>query len=227
MSVRSARTRPIPDQPLRYKTSFMQRTLDLVARGYVQWVGGTVKVGRLTRLRAKFAANYGTAADEAERRRMSRHGVPRAWLVIHAPRGADRAHWLLLAQSEHPATFLEHTADARSRDGRIQIPVQVTEWADYELVRIDGTWTWRMTKERRQAWRDRIHAAVRQPDPEQRRRDIRQVAWSLARVPGFRGIRADAKALVRLTREDWRRVHSGPMPAKLRNPGWVRRILHQ
>ncbi|SEO73156.1 hypothetical protein [Aquisalimonas asiatica] len=227
MSAKPARTRPIPDQPLEYKTSFMQRTLDLVSRGYVQWVGGTVKVERLPRLRAKFAANYGTAADEAQRRRMRRHDVPREWLVIHAAKDADHAQWLLLAEPGHPMTVLESPADALLRDSRIQIPLKANQWADYELLRRDGAWTWCMTQERRQAWRERIHNAVRQPDPEQRRKDMRQLAWSLAHVPGFRGIRNDAKKFVDLARKDWKRVHRGPVPARLRYPGWVRRMRHE
>ena len=221
------RDRPKPDQPLRYKSSYMQRIADLVRRGYHHWTAGEIAVEKLPRLRSRFDTYYGTAADETERRRQRRHGIGRAWLVIYAPPKRERVEWVLLTEQDHVAERLERLHDARKQLERVQTPIGRSSSgdpaADYELVRIEGTWTWRMTRERKDAWRQRIKDAVRTADPEDRARRMRQVAWSLARVPGFRGVRTDAIELIRLARADWQRVRSGPPPARFRRPGWMRR----
>lgn len=216
---------------LRRKSSAMQRIQDLVRLGYTRWVSGVVPRERLPRLEAKFAARYAANADRNERRRRQRHGAGNAWLVAYLPARQPYAVWWLLVDADHPAGHAEDLRDAR----QVRITVPNPHWCpelwreDYELVRLDDRWTWRLVAERRAEWQARIREAVRESDRDRRHLLVRQAVWSLRRLPGFRGIRQDAHGLIRLLKSDWKRVrHKGePLPAAPRLPPYVRRIRQE
>ena len=216
---------------LRRKSSAMQRIQDLVRLGYTRWVSGVVPRERLPRLEAKFAARYAANADRNERRRRRRHGAGNAWLVVYLPARQRYAVWWLLVDADHPADHVEALQDAR----QVRITVPNPYWCpelwreDYELVRLDDRWTWRLVAERRAEWQARIREAVREADRDRRHLLVRQAVWSLRRLPGFRGIRQDAHGLIRLLKSDWRRVRhrNEPLPASPRLPPYVRRIRQE
>lgn len=215
---------------IRRKSSAMQKIQDLVRLGYTRWVSGVVPCARLPRLEAKFAARYAANVDRNERRRRQRHGAGNAWLVVYLPARQPYGVWWLLVDADHPAGHAEDLRDAR----QVRINMPNPHWcpelwrADYELVRLDDRWTWRMVAERRAEWQQRIREAVRESDRDRRHLLIRQAVWSLRRMPGFRGTRQDAHDLIRLLKSDWRRVRhrNEPLPAAPRLPLYVRRIKH-
>ena len=215
---------------IRHKSAAMQRLQDLVRRGYVRWTSGMVPREKVARLTAKFGARYGTAADRNERRRRRRHGAGNGFLVVYLPARQPYAVWWLLVDDDHPAQHYEDLQDAREMRLTMPNPYWCPElWrADYELVRLDNRWTWRMLEERRVEWQTRLREAVRCGDRDSRQRQVRQAVWSLRRLPGFRGIRQDARGLIRLLQSDWQRVrHKGePLPASPRLPPYVRRLPH-
>ena len=216
---------------IRHKSAAMQRVQDLVRRGYVRWTSGMVPREKVARLTAKFGARYGTAADRNERRRRRRHGAGNAFLVVYLPARQPYAVWWLLVDDDHPAQHYEDLWDAREVRLTMPNPYWCPElWqADYELVRLDNRWTWRMLEERRVEWQTRLREAVRCGDRDSRQRQVRQAVWSLRRLPGFRGIRQDAHSLIRLLKSDWQRVrHKGePLPATPRLPPYLRRVRHR
>lgn len=199
-------------------------------RGYVRWTSGVVPREKVARLEAKFDARYSTAADRNERRRRRRHGAGNGFLVVYLPSRQPYAVWWLLVDDDHPAQHYEDLQDARLT--RISMPNPYwcpEQWReDYELVRLDNRWTWRMVAERREEWQVRLRAAVRQPDRDSRHLQVRQAVYSLRKLPGFRGVRQDAHGLIRLLKSDWKRVrHKGePLPATPRLPPYVRRVPH-
>ena len=216
---------------IRHKSAAMQRIQDLVRRGYVRWTAGVVPREKAARLMAKFAARYGTAADRNERRRRRRHGAGNGFLVVYLPPRQPHAVWWLLVDDEHPAQHYEDLRDAREVRVIMPNPYWCPEaWReDYELVRLDNRWTWRMVEARRAEWEARIRAAVRQPDRETRHLQVRQSIYSLRKLPGFRGVRQDAHGLIRLLKSDWKRVRhqAEPLPVTPRLPPYVRRIKHE
>ncbi|WP_157033161.1 hypothetical protein [Halomonas sp. S2151] len=215
---------------MRYKSAAMQRIQDLVLRGYVRWTSGVVPREKVARLEAKFDARYSTSADRNERRRRRRHGAGNGFLVVYLPSRQPYAVWWLLVDDDHPAQHYEDLQDARLT--RISMPNPYwcpEQWReDYELVRLDNRWTWRMVAERREEWQARLRAAVRQHDRDSRHLQVRQAVYSLRKLPGFRGVRQDAHGLIRLLKSDWKRVrHKGePLPATPRLPPYVRRVPH-
>ena len=137
---------------------------------------------------------------------MKRSGLDAARLMLYAlPRGTEQHSakllWVLLvSDGDHPAAALEKLHDARCAGERLRL-------CGYELVQLPRknsgvpAWTWRMTAERHQWWRDQVVQAARKPwlhsDHELLRR--------LYRVPGFAGIRSQVGHIVALWRREWRR----------------------
>jgi len=216
---------------MRYKAAAMQRVQDLVRRGYVRWTSGVVPREKIARLTAKFDARYSTGADKNERRRRRRHGAGNAFLVVYLPPRQSHAVWWLLVDDAHPARFYEALQDAREK--RITMPNLYwcsERWqADYELVRLDNIWTWRMVKARKEAWEKRLRNAVSRDDRETRNRLVRQAIYSMRGTPGFRGVRDDVRALIRDMKSDWSRIRrkGEALPAIPKRPPYVRRIKHE
>jgi hypothetical protein len=79
-----------------------------------------------------------------------------------------------------------------------------------------------MTRTEYQAWHERIRVAVRQRDGDDL---VRQLIWSLFRVPGFGGLRDQVKLLRRQLVKEWQRSRraSEPMPPVPSFIGYVRR----
>ncbi|SFU03672.1 hypothetical protein [Halomonas saccharevitans] len=216
---------------MRYKAAAMQRVQDLVRRGYVRWISGVVPREKIARLEAKFASRYATAADKNERRRRRRHGAGNGFLVVYLPPRQPHAVWWLLVDDAHPARFYEDLQDARDKRITMPNPYWCSElWqADYELVRLDNIWTWRLVKARREEWQKRLRDAVKRSDRETRNRQLRQAIHSLRKMPGFRGVRDDVQALIRDMKGDWSRIRrkGEALPAVPKRPPYVRRIKHE
>jgi hypothetical protein len=216
---------------MRYKAAAMQRVQDLVRRGYPRWVAGVVPREKIARLEAKFAARYATAADRNERRRRRRHGAGNAFLVVYLPPRQPYAVWWLLVDEAHPAQHYEALQDARQVRITMPNPYWCPEvWqADYELVRLDNRWTWRLVEARRDEWAKRIRDAVSRSDRETRNRLVRQAIYSMRKMPGFRGVRDDVRALIRELKSDWARIRrkGETLPAIPKRPPYVRRIKHE
>jgi len=216
---------------MRYKAAAMQRVQDLVRRGYSRWVSGVVPREKIARLEAKFAARYGTAADKNERRRRRRHGAGNAWLIVYLPARQRYAVWWLLVDEVHPAKHYEALQDARETRITMPNPYWCPEvWqADYELVRLDNIWTWRLVEARRREWVKRLRDAVSRSDRETRNRLVRQAIYSMRGMPGFRGVRDDVQDLIRKLKDDWARLRrkGEPLPAIPKRPPYVRRIKHE
>ena len=223
------------DPPIVFKSKVvvMQRIQDLVRRDYHHWTSGIIPAAKIGRLVKKFDSKYGISASKAERQRRKRYGVRTGWLIIWQPETDGLAMWWLVVDERHVANQVEMTRFAGDKDARIKIPAadaigSKDGISDYELVRLDGRWTWRMTKKRYDAWRDRIRQAVLEPESDRRAMLCRQAGYSLHRAPGFRGIRSDVYELIRYFRARWRRARRGKTspPVSLQLPSKVRRLNH-
>ncbi len=210
------------------KTVVMQRLQDLVRVGYRYWTSGTIPADKVKHLRVKFDEKYGTEADRVRRQRRKRHGVGNAYLVVWCPKGSVRARWWLLAEDGHAALAVEQMNDAGERPTRLTIASEVagTE-PDYELVRVDGRWTWRLTEFAISRWRRRIREAVTEKDRERRAQLWRQFCWSIRRMPGFRGVRQGAWDVIRRARGEWKRHCRGAAPCQPSLPRYLRRLPHR
>lgn len=203
-----------------HKTTAMQNMLTAVSRGYVWHVSGVVDAARLEALEAKFADLYGTTATVPQRYHRKKIGEAGARFFAYPVPNEPRFFWWLL--------LTDGASLARDRERLLPVTDkrQPLMWGEeYEAVRLPGpdtasAWTWRMTTQRVASWRAEISAAVRQ------RRDNRaldQVMNRLARLPGFKGVRAQVKDLYSFAKGEWTRIKRGSRPFNDRHPpGYVR-----
>jgi len=184
----------------------MKRIQDRVRVGYVRWVGGEIEPDRWPALALKLDGLYHTRRTTKQRHRARAKGIGSAMLIAYYDARAQMVRWILQVSGVgiHPALSMEaNMRDATTREGRVVLPAM-----GYELVRLDGKWTWRMTELHRGAWHSRMRRAASHPDPDSAGMLARQIVWSLSRVPGFSGIRRDAFALRGRLLREWRRLRA-------------------
>jgi hypothetical protein len=201
------------------KTVWMQRVGDAVRAGAAYYIQGATRFEKvpvtLQRFGARYHVNLGRASDL--RARQAGQDVAR-WIGYHEE-SSGLVHWVLLYW---PGTSPDPTE-------RWMCPtVDRLQHSGYELVRITKVgasrpvWTWRYTKQRYQGLRDQLVGAIRL------RQDaaVDQIIHSLARSPGFAGVRTQVKQLWRLIGAEWKRGRSmsEPLPNIPKNIGYVRRL---
>lgn len=211
----------------RYKVQLMESILNLVARGgYQFWTSGTVAINKAEAFALKAADRYHTNRNEQQRRRARKRGEANTRLLA-CPRRDEKGlvvldWWMLVDQrSESPESLVWQM----EKDLKDVKKVRVLIGQDYELVQTPRagqppTWTWRMVEARVSRWRDDLRSAIRARDDMR----LRQLIYSLVRVPGFHEIRRQAYGLQKLIREEWKRSRSstetGPVIPAI---GWVGR----
>lgn len=217
------------DTVINHKTAVMQRVQDLVRRGYFYYTVDIIPKNKTPHLRTKLNAKYGCEADKAERQKRRRNGVGNSFLIIWSYQKDRYSRFFLIFDAKHEvAHSLETPYDAREKTSRIFTrETPSSENIDYELVRLDNKWTWRIHRECYERWQQRIKNSIRQPDSEQRRRDISQIVWSIKHMPGFRGIRQDAFKLNRYLIDEFRRSVSNKVKQpETCLPRPIRRVPH-
>lgn len=143
-----------------HKTSVMQAIQNAVARGYVWHVSGVVAAEKFLALEEKFAERYDTELSRWQRCRQRKQGAAGVRFFAYPEQGTTRfLWWLLFTDGENAALHQEHgRRKASDRKGRLC-------WgAEFELVQLPTpnekvSWSWRMTRERVQAWQEEIQAA--------------------------------------------------------------------
>lgn len=191
-----------------HKSDLMERLQHLVSHGYTRWTGGTVAAGKLQALILKFSDRYGTERTQMQRYRAKARGEANAQLCCIEAEPGVYAWWLLATPGAGLVHQMETLADATSKKARITTP-----GADYELVQtprkgLPASWTWRMTPDTEEAWRERIKTAIRRHNDS----ELRQAWHSLCRIPGFRECRAQGFALMQFAKGEWKRSRSGDWP---------------
>lgn len=203
-----------------FKAAFLQRIADHVRLGYRHWVCGTVDAGRAQSLVKKFHQRYDTGMSRHQKAYARGQGQASATLQLWADKPGELQWFLMLTPGENLARDLEPLQEATTAGGRIVV-------TGYELVQLSRhgsaqpTWTWRMTADTYEAWRERIlRSARRHPD------SLTTELAELARTPGFSGCRAQVRKLLQLARAEARRrfgasLASVTFPARI---GYVQRL---
>lgn len=204
-----------------HKTSVMQALQSAVARGYVWHVSGVVSAEKFLALEEKFAERYNIGLSRWQRCRQRQQGAAGVRFFAYPEQGTTRfLWWLLFTEGENAAFQQEHgRRKASDKKGRLC-------WGtEFELVQLPTpngkvSWSWRMTRERVQAWQEEIQAAIRTTRSDDA---IKAVMARLVRLPGFKGVRQQVFELHRFAKDDWGRIRrkakSWEPPAR---PGYVR-----
>ena len=181
----------------------MQRIQQAATRGYCLYTSGVVACDKAQGFADKMAAKYGVDLNENQRSYRRRLKKSNAFLYLYPKKNSDVFLWWLLVTegvgTVHDQEKLTQISDKQSR---------LTWDNDYELVLLPKpnskpTVTWRMTRPCYKQWNQRIRLAIRQRYTDDK---VRQALWSLARAPGFSGIREQVKRLYQLFQGEWRRT---------------------
>ena len=204
----------------------MQRIADHARYGFVHHTQGQVPRRKWPRLQAKFCHRYQATDDRSVRRRYRRHGIAPSLLVAQHDPYYETVWWWLLVTDKglnlaHSEETMYHIQDRQHRVtyGPPNTPL-------YEMLQVSGKWSWRMARSHVAEWEARIHEVVTLRSLKAAKQRTLQAHYSLAKVPGFRGIRQDAFQLQRLLRKKWRRHWSNihPLPAQVLNQHRIRYV---
>ncbi len=188
----------------------MQRLQDAARHGYAFYVTGETSEEKWPALAAKFSEIYLCALPKSTRskRRKSGEAVTMLYAYQDPYKSASGAIvWALMV------------TDGRGRVHARETLLQLTKdrfvLGGYELVHDGVGWSWKMTRERVDYWREKIHtiAAMR---PKMRvietgaygkvDQDIEKVMDVLYNAPGFRLVRRQVGMLVHFARGEWARL---------------------
>jgi len=177
----------------------LTRVLNFVPRGYCRAFSGAVAPEKMAALASKFDHRYGIADTPSQRFTRKRAGRANAVLVLYAPPGSPVVHWLILC------------TEGAGFDGEQLRPLEKKPWlqlAGYDLVRHNDagklSWTWRRPKKEMADH----HAMLRHLCGAQRWDSVGQYLASVARQPGFHGVRGQTFELCLAAKragyaEDW------------------------
>lgn len=195
----------------RYKTTVMQRIQQAASRGYVYFIQGYIPLNKVTSFAEKMNDRYDVGANENRRAYKKRKGLANTRLFLYPIKDEQQfRYWLLATEGEgavHVEEKLHKIFDVHHR---------ISFHNDYELVPVtkkgtEYSTTWRMTRQHYKEWHERVRSSVRNPYTDE---FARQSLWSLNRVPGFAGIRVQAKSLLKVFHAEWKRSkhHATPLP---------------
>lgn len=201
------------------KTPFMQRIADLVRSGHTQYMNGVIPVEKAGFFAQKMEAQFQTNRSKVEACRARKRGEGSARLLfLH--QGQERLLiWILLYQVGNQPDQTE----SRWRDA-LEDKIVLT---GYELVRqtrpgaTKPAWSWRYSHTQYERLRDQIIQSIRG-----KRDDVlRQLIHSIARSPGFAGVRDQVKNIFDLIKSEWkrRRAKTEQCPV-LPKHGYTRRV---
>ncbi len=191
--------------------AFLSAILDQARNGYIRNTSGEVPGSKIVTMANKFDLLYLTGGDKNERFRQKQAGLAPARLLIYETAPGEPLLWVLLVHQhgEHPAEKLEKLLSLNNRKTRLTI-------AGLELVRRDDAgklrWTWQMTAETEQTFRDRIVHTIRTHD----NRELANIQHELWRLPGFNRVRYQIGKATALARNEWARTRRSSEPW----PGW-------
>lgn len=196
---------------------FMQRVQHAAAREYHYYIVGAVEEAKFEKLAERFQTYYGVNDSKYSRHRRRARGE--AVTVLHAVRFDQKIHFCLMSTSgKGRVTERERLNDLRVKSSRLKSPC-----GKYQLIHDGRSWSWAMTKEQYQKWRERIHIIAALP-PERRKittyngetKDphIEKILDRLYAEPGFRMVRKQIGQLVVYLDHEWSRHRptSNPRP---------------
>lgn len=211
----------------------LQRLSDAVQAGYTHVTSGEVSPEKAGKLAAKFDINYQICADKNLRARRKRNGLGNSRWVTYLK--DDTVYWWLLVTAPdtgaHAAHSFEKLVDVTEANSLLKVE-------HFELVklayskptkppkpnykaRVKATrYTWRMTLESYQNYRDHVIEQVRSHNHQV----LIRLIYELYSLPGFGEVRSQVGKLVALYQNEVKRAGSTNAPKPLETLRYVRRL---
>ena len=191
-----------------HKVDAMKALQQKAARGgYSRYRAGFIELKKLETMIYKFEDRYKINATKQVRYRAKKRGEANTDVVFLKDK--ETIHfWILVSPGTGPVVDLENLTELTNKKRRLEI-------TGYELVRIQKqsktSWTWRMTKENHEDFQQRIKNACRYKNADH----IRQIQYSLERMPAFSEMRLQAFALHKLLVNEYKKSHKEEYDFKL------------
>lgn len=192
-----------------YKTDAMKKLQQLAARGgYTRYSSGVIETKHIEKLLAKFEDRYRIHATKQMRYRAKQRGDANTEIVLFLEK--DHIHfWLMVSPGESLVTELETLHELTDKKHRLVV-------TGYELVRVQRPekvrWTWRMCKANYAEFEQRISDACKHQNLDH----IRQIQYSLERMPVFSEMRQQAFALHKFLQNTYKRHFDHPYEVELK-----------
>ncbi len=190
-----------------YKTAAMQKLQRAAFDGYYWMNSGVVESYRLKPFQDKIIRRYKLNRSRAAFSKDRKKGKAVVGLVTYPCSqyfNKNGFYWFLY--STQPLAK-ENLFDIRRQ------PLRFGQ--DYQLIRQSKketdhpVWTWKLIKERKEAWKEILVHAIKQ----KRKSQLKAAYLSLASAPHFYGIRQDRKELWQVINATWRRTFKDSIPA--------------
>jgi len=196
------------------KSDVMTHLIRMARYEYYFCTSGCCTPIQARKLAYKYTDRYEIDRPSHTRIRRKKAGISNSFMVMWKESKTKVHWWLLATEGEGFIHDLESLKDLRVAKERITL-------TGYEMVRtprkdIEHRWSWRMTTETVNYWKNRIRKAIRHKNEK----ELRQAIFSLRRVPGFSEIRKNGLMLFKFAKEEYKRAYNNDWP--LGNPfiGW-------
>lgn len=206
-----------------HKTGLMHAMSTAAAKGYCHHCTGIIRPENAVKFAERRRLLDFTDLTPVQRTRAKKAGQAGARLFMHPDYQQLGFHWwLMLTEGEHPARSREKIRDHTERQ-------RLTVFNQFEAVRLpkDGEdaepWTWRLTRQYFNNQKAAISEIVHRRG-EGAPRELAAFMEAINRLPGFRGIREEVKALRGFLIAEWKRTkgRSSVPPIPEIQQGWVR-----
>lgn len=210
------------------RTVWMQRCSDMASKNHVLYLRGSCPPEKIISLWDKFNRFYDLELTRLERSRLRKKGFASARMFLLARKefgyGKQDIEWVLM-RSE--GLLNAAAADARERWLSAVGNQQRIQMDGFELVRLtrpsnqSPSWTWRFSRDLYEELRNSIVDDIRHHRMDRLSGTVERI-W---RAPGFAGIRAQGKGLMKLIKDEQNRSQKPSSFIELpQRFGYIRRI---
>lgn len=197
------------DYPLFRNQAAVMQSIQRRVQKCPLFVQGTMSVNKIAPFVDKMHSRYHVLLNDQERHVLRKAGFPATFLAVH-PSLEDTAsfNWLLFSSGPLPGEQLEDARDSHTR----------LTWRHYVLIENRyKRWTWKLRREYRQEYEQRLLAAARERNTVQ----MNVLLEGLSKMPMFNGVREDVKDLVRGAQHIWGESRNAPrLHFFQRQPNW-------
>lgn len=211
----------------RYRSVYLQRIADYVRKGYIYSTSGTIAAKKVGDLGQKFHSFYHCFASKNQRMLTKKAGRANCTLLFYIPKISEIdaetvVQWtLLFTAGDSVAHKLEKLTDATNPKTKIT-------HHNLELVQLPRpgqatpAWTWRFDAKHYEHLRDTVIAMSKVTRGQTSA--LEDFLETLAKTPGFAGVRHQVKQLFKLARASVKRYSADTVELNIPKHRYLQRL---
>lgn len=185
------------------KRDTMTKLRSMVSLGNYFYTAGQCPKKKFKALYYKFEDRYAINLERNKRYRAKKNGLCNTNLIAWLDKEKSVVNfWLLSTEGEGDIFAVENMQSCLKKNHRLTLHTN-----DYYLVKEPrpndkARWTWKMTEEKYQDWTKAILVSIRHKNDF----ELKQIHYSLIRIPAFSAARKQGFALLKLMKNEWIRT---------------------